>query len=48
MDPENIALANAIEATSDLYLRQLAQHVRIGPMPLGTHQAILIIAKYPL
>ena len=36
MDPENIALANAIEATSDLYLRQLAQHVRIGPMPLGT------------
>ena len=35
MDPENITLANAIEATSDLFFRQLAQHVRIGPMPLG-------------
>ena len=35
MDLENITLANAIEATSDLYLGQLLQQVKVGPMPLG-------------
>ena len=35
MDPENITLGNALEATNDLYIRQLSQHVKVGPMPAG-------------
>ncbi|CAE7323724.1 unnamed protein product [Symbiodinium sp. CCMP2592] len=35
MDPENITLANATEATSDLWIRVLPQHVKVGPMPAG-------------
>ena len=35
MDPENITLANALDATSALICRQLPQHIMVGPMPLG-------------
>ena len=35
MDPENITLGNAAEATSDLWIRILPQHVKVGPMPAG-------------
>ena len=35
MDPENITLANAFEATSALICRQLPQHVKVGSMPVG-------------
>ena len=35
MDPENDPLKDAIEATADLWLRSLPQHVKVGPMPAG-------------
>ena len=35
MDPENITLANALEATGALICRQLPQHIKVGPMPVG-------------
>ena len=36
MDPQNITLGNALEATIDLYIREIPQHIRVGPMPAGT------------
>ena len=36
MDPENMTLKDAIEATSDFFIRQLPQHIKIGPTPLGS------------
>ena len=35
MDPENISLKDAIQATADLWLRSLPQHAKVGPMPAG-------------
>ena len=35
MDVENLTLSNALEATNELVLKQLPQHVQVGPMPLG-------------
>ena len=42
MDAENLTLSNALEATNELLLKQLPQHVKVGPMPLGpVHPSVL-------
>ena len=41
-DPENIALGDALEATNDLYIRQIPQHIRVGPMPAGAVTPVLL------
>ena len=35
VDPENMSLSDAIEATEHLVLRDLPAHVPVGPLPVG-------------
>ena len=35
VDPENMSLTSAIDATEHLLLRELPAHVHVGPLPQG-------------
>ena len=44
LDPGNIRLQNAIEATAAMNLRDLPKHICVGPMPAGT----ITVSELPL
>ena len=43
--PDDLHLDNAIEATKSLFLRELPEHVCVGPMPPGALNALELPLK---
>ena len=48
MDPENICFQQAKEATEDMVLRELHEHVCVGPMPEGAINVLTLPIREPL
>ena len=48
VDPENVRLKDAVEATQNLFLRDMPSHVCVGPLPVGVISIPLVFFRIPV